>query len=134
MVNFEAIAPEISALLDVLRSDAVLARARPDPDKAEPVGDEYQVVITFGQFQIKPAGRASMDYKAQPLQYTVYFDIWCKAFTGEEGLDRIVPALHEALQSKRIKGLGPLGFTDCVYQEGTPRAIALYGATMMSTV
>lgn len=133
VVNFDAISPEISALLDVLRSDTVLARARPDPDKAEPVSDEYEAVVTFGQFQIKPAARASLDYTTQFLQYTVYFDIWCKAFAGEYGLDRMVPSLHRVLQGQGIKGVGRLGFLDCAYEEAVPRAIALYSMEIVST-
>lgn len=135
MVNFDAIAPQIAALLDAVRiPDVVLARARPDPSTAEPVDDKYQAVITFGQFQIRPNGRASLDLKAAPLQYVIYFDVWAKAYTGKTGLNQLIPAVHKALQGQGIKGLGRLGFVDCAYSAGVPKAIALYGATMMSQV
>lgn len=134
MINFDQVAPEISKLLESVRCETVLARCRPDPDKAEPVSDEYAAVITFGQFQVKTQGNPSLDYSYQPLQYVIYFDCWCKSYTGEQGLDRIIPALNQALQGQRVEGLGVLSFQDCEYMNGVPRAIALYGATVMSQV
>jgi len=134
VINFDQVAPNISTLLKSVRCETVLARCRPDPDRADPVDDKYQAVITFGQFQVKPLGSPSLAFNYQALQYVIYFDCWCKAYTGEQGLDRIIPALHRALQGKAVAGLGVLSFQDCEYMNGVPRAISLYGATVMSQV